>query len=528
MGFVKLHQRCDDCGSSDALSYNDDGSSYCFACAKFTPSESTGTGEISQLKDKVVPSGGFDRSLFSEPFKGYQDRCLTAQTMAAFNVAQKSGNVHFGYHTDTGELTAVKTRYPDKTFKISGDWKKASLFGQHLFPQGGQYVTVVEGEFDALAAYQMFGGKYPVVSIRNGAHGAAADCRRAYDFLDNFDNIIFCFDNDEQGKKAATECADIFGGKARIYQHGKHKDACDYLIEGDKDDFVKRWWASKTYTPDGMTMLGELRESLKKPLEEAEVRYPYKGLDDMTFGIRPTELVTICAGSGLGKSTFMRELVFSILGQTTDRIGLAFLEEIPDRTARGLIGLQLNKPIHIPGCDYTPEEVDRVFDSLDLDDRVVLWDTWGSNQIENVLARFRYQVKVLGVKTIVLDHISILVSDQNNGDERKALDEIMTKLRMFCQEMQVSMFVVSHLKRPEGKGHEDGAYTSLGQLRGSAAIAQLSDIVLGLERNAQAEDIMVRNTTNIRVLKNRYSGQTGPACSLMYNKDTGRLTEIMS
>ena len=248
----------------------------------------------------------------------------------------------------------------------------------------------------------------------------------------------------------------------------------------------------------------------------------------MTFGIRPTELVTICAGSGLGKSTFMRELVFSILSQTTDRIGLAFLEEIPDRTARGLIGLQLNKPIHIPGCDYTPEEVDRVFDSLDLDDRVVLWDTWGSNQIENVLARFRYQVKVLGVKTIVLDHISILVSDQNNGDERKALDEIMTKLRMFCQEMQVSMFVVSHLKRPEGKGHEDGAYTSLGQLRGSAAIAQLSDIVLGLERNAQAEDVMVRNTTNIRVLKNRYSGQTGPACSLMYNKDTGRLTEIMS
>ena len=79
-----------------------------------------------------------------------------------------------------------------------------------------------------------------------------------------------------------------------------------------------------------MVMLGSLRETLKKPLEEAEVRYPYKGLDDMTFGVRPTELVTICAGSGLGKSTFMRELVFSILGQTNDRVGLAFLEETPE------------------------------------------------------------------------------------------------------------------------------------------------------------------------------------------------------
>jgi twinkle protein len=71
---------------------------------------------------------------------------------------------------------------------------------------------------DALSAYQMFGDKYPVVSIRNGAQGAAADCRRAYEFLDQFDNIIFCYDNDEHGKKAAHECADMFGGKAKIYQ----------------------------------------------------------------------------------------------------------------------------------------------------------------------------------------------------------------------------------------------------------------------------------------------------------------------
>ena len=527
MPFVKLHQKCDDCGSSDALSYNDNGSSYCFACAKFTPSEAP-YEPVVDLKEKVVPTVGFDRSLFSEPYRGFPDRGLTAVTLAKFNVVQKADNVHFGYHDEDGELVAVKTRYPDKTFKISGDWKKAAMYGQHLFPRGGQYITVVEGEFDALCADQMFGGKYPVVSIRNGAHGAAADCRKAYDFLDNFDNIIFCFDNDDHGRAAAVECADIFGGKARIYQHGKHKDACDYLVNGDKDDFVKRWWAAKTYTPDGMTMIGELREELKTPLEEAEVRYPYKGLDDMTYGIRPAELVTICAGSGLGKSTFMRELVFSILGQTTERIGLAFLEETPSRTARGLIGLQLNKPIHIPNCDYSPEEVDRVFDMLNLDDRVVLWEAWGSNQIENVLARFRYQAKVLGVRYIILDHISILVSDQSNGDERKALDEIMTKLGMFCQEMQISMFVVSHLKRPEGKGHEDGAYTSLGQLRGSAAIAQLSDMVLGLERNAQAEDEMVRNTTNVRELKNRYSGQTGPATYLMYNKDTGRLVEIIT
>ena len=527
MAFVKMHCECKDCGSSDALSYNEDGSSYCFACQKYTPPlEDTGAS-VSNIKEKVVPGQSFDEEAFREPYRGLSDRNLTADTMSVYSAQQKAGSVLFGYHSPEGELVAVKTRSPDKQFKISGDWKAAaSLYGQHLFPSGGQYITVVEGEMDAMAVYQMFGGKYSVVSVCNGASGAAKDCRKAYEFLDNHDHIIFCFDNDDAGRSAALECADIFGGKSRIFHHGHHKDACDYLVSHDKEEFVKRWWNAKTYTPDGMVLLGSLREALKTPLVEAEVRYPYKGLDDMTFGIRPTELVTICAGSGLGKSTFMRELVFSILSQTNEKIGLAFLEETPNRTARGLVGLQINKPIHLPGVDYLPSEVDRVFDSLDLDDRVVLWDTFGSNKIENVLARFRYQIKVLGVSYIILDHISILVSDQENGDERKSIDEIMTKLRMFCQEMRVSMFLVSHLKRPEGKGHEDGAYTSLGQLRGSAAIAQLSDIVIGLERNAQAEDKLIRNTTNVRVLKNRFSGMTGTATSLLYDKDTGRLTEI--
>ena len=90
------------------------------------------------------------------------------------------------------------------------------------------------------------------------------------------------------------------------------------------------------------------------------------------------------------------------------------------------------------------------------------------------------------------------------------------------------MVVVSHLRRPEGKGHEEGAATSLSQLRGSASIGQLSDMVIGLERDAQNDDPDVRNTTRIRVLKNRFSGITGPCCDLKYDIDTGRLTEVKS
>jgi twinkle protein len=133
----------------------------------------------------------------------------------------------------------------------------------------------------------------------------------------------------------------------------------------------------------------------------------------------------------------------------------------------------------------------------------------------------------MGCKYVFVDHISIIVSAQESGDERKAIDEIMTKLRMMVQETNIALFAVSHLKRPDGKGHEEGAATSLAQLRGSGSIAQLSDIVIGAERNGQADDENERNTTRIRVLKNRYSGLTGPACSLLYTKDTGRMLEYV-
>jgi twinkle protein len=135
--------------------------------------------------------------------------------------------------------------------------------------------------------------------------------------------------------------------------------------------------------------------------------------------------------------------------------------------------------------------------------------------------------KALDCRFVFLDHISIVISDQSNGDERKAIDEIVTKLRMIVQETGITLFAVSHLRRPDGKGHEEGAATSLAQLRGSAAIGQLDDMVIGLERHAQADDPIERNTTRLRVVKNRYSGETGPACAVLYDKFTGRMTELM-
>ena len=262
-----------------------------------------------------------------------------------------------------------------------------------------------------------------------------------------------------------------------------------------------------------------------KPLQKADCDYPFEGLNKLTYGIRKAELITVCAGSGLGKSQFLREMIHGILGTTNENIGLMFLEKIPAKTVLSLMSLAANKPLHLPDCVATQEEKDDAFKQTLASNRIFMTGHFGSTEIDNIINKIRQFSKAMGCNYIFLDHLSIVVSAQSNGDERKAIDEIMTKMRMLVQETGISLVLVSHLKRPEKKGHEEGATSSLSQLRGSASIAQLSDMVIGLERNAQADDPVVRNTTVVRVLKNRFSGITGKACSLLYSLTTGRMTE---
>ena len=135
--------------------------------------------------------------------------------------------------------------------------------------------------------------------------------------------------------------------------------------------------------------------------------------------------------------------------------------------------------------------------------------------------------KSLDCKWIFLDHLSILVSGQDEGDERKSIDVLMTKLRSLVEETGVGLLLVSHLRRPSGDlGHENGKEVTLSHLRGSASIAHLSDSVIALERNQQSDDEVIACTTTIRILKNRYTGETGVCSYLHYDKKSGRMSQI--
>ena len=463
------------------------------------------------------------------------ERSLNSTYVKAYGVLVTPDAHYYPYFTDDSPApVGFKVRtVANKGFRAVGDIKEAGLFGQQRYGNFARNrIVVTEGELDAVSASQMFEGKTPVVSLKGGAGSAGKDFKAAYEFLDGFAEIVLCFDADEAGKAAVEKAAEVFAGKLRVMKLDPRlgKDANDYLKSGRVKEFTDAYWSASQYTPKGVLDKEELWERLNTDRPAALGDYPWQPLNALTYGFRPTELITVAAGSGLGKSSILREIVMHIKATTPHRIGCLFMEESVERTAEGFMSVDTSTPIHLPtskikrGSEEYKQSFDRVFGNDQLMIMDASFDTGAT--VDQVVARVRFMAKALECKIIILDHISILVSAGQHGDERRALDEIMTKLRTLTQDTGIVLFAVSHLKRPEGKGHEEGAATSVAQLRGSAAIAQLSDFVIGLERNGQADNPIERNTTHVRVLKNRFSGITGPAGHLLYDSETGRLNEF--
>ena len=234
--------------------------------------------------------------------------------------------------------------------------------------------------------------------------------------------------------------------------------------------------------------------------------------------MRLQELVTVTAGTGVGKSLISGEIAVSLIKQGHS-VGYIALEESVKRSGLRLMTVSANKPLHLNN-EIPKEELEKAFKETVGSGKCFLRDGFGSLDPDVLLNDIRFLVKSNGVQWIILDHLSILISGNESQDERKTLDIVMTKLRSFCEESGVGMILVSHLRRNQGdKGHEDGAKVSLSQLRSSHSIGQLSDLVIALQRNITEGD----GGTSVVVLKNRFNGCTGPAGDLAYNPETGRL-----
>ena len=506
--FVR-HIPCDTCGSSDGNSLYTDGHTFCFVC--HTHQFATDQISTTTVTTNVKLQGS------AEPL---HSRGLSEKVCQQYKIFVDGNKLRFHYFSSDGVLRGAKVKTKKKIFTYEGD-SDGTFFGQHLFPSNGRRVVITEGELDAASCSEAMPG-WPMVSLPSGAAAAKKSIQRNLQWLQGYEEVVLFFDNDEPGRQATEEACQVLPpGKCKIaLLQGDYKDASEALSANDTEAIRRAIWDAKPYRPDGIVEAKSLLNLVTTPLPPSDYDYPYTGLQAMLHGIREGELCTITAGSGVGKSSFCRELATHLL-QAGGRVGYVALEESNRRTALGIMSSASGTPLHIG--EHTHEELSEAFDATIANWDLYLFDGFGSFDPDLIYNRIEYLASGLDTKIIFLDHLSILLSGLD-GDERRMIDTTMTKLRSLVERTGISLFLVSHLRRAQSdQNHEEGARVTLGQLRGSASIAQLSDAVVALERNQQADTN--GDCTTVRVLKNRYSGEVGVACTLEYNKHECRFIE---
>jgi twinkle protein len=502
------HEECDDCGSSDARATYSDGHSFCFSCKTHV------AGDKKECRH--------NDDLISGDYTTLPSRALRADTLRKFDYRVNADKaLHAAtYYNSAGKPIAQKIRRADKSFAWIGNPNASVLFGQQCWSGGGRKLVITEGEIDAMSMSQVQGNRWPCVSIKDGATSAVSSIRENLEFVSSFDEVILMFDSDEPGVEAAHQAAALLRPGTAFIAHLPLKDANEMLVAGRADELVNCLWRAKAWRPDGIVAGEDVWEKLQTEDVVTDAEYPFFEINDKLKGLRKGELVTIVAGTGCGKSTITKEIAHGLIKQGK-RVGFVALEETVKHTARCLMSIELNQPLHLTPMDRTLPEYRAAFDATA--GRVAFYDHFGSHESDSLLSKIRYMAVGLGCEYVVLDHLSIVVSGTDSNDnERVLLDKAMTNLASLAREVGIGLIVVCHLRKSGGVAFEEGGQVSLVDVRGSGGIAQLSDIVFAAERDQQSG---VSNSVLLRVLKNRFSGFTGEAGTILYNEKTGRLQD---
>lgn len=512
-------ESCPKCGSRDNLARYSDGHGFCFGCEHYEP-PTDGSSPNPSRSHKVSS----DFTPIHGEYQPLRSRGITEETCRHFGyqVGTRNGTkVHIAPYYKGGELVAQHFRDADKNFAWAGDSKGMAmeLFGQHLWRDGGKKVVITEGEVDAMTVSQLQGNKWPVVSIPSGTKSAEKAIRANLEWLEKFDEVVLMFDMDDPGKEATAEVAPLFSpGRCKVASLPL-KDANDMLKAGRGAEVIDAIWAAKPYRPDGIRSVADVAEAAK---QDVPMGYPWflPELTALTHGRRDGELYALGAGTGVGKTdVFTQSIAFDL--EQGFKVGVLYLEQAPVETVRRIAGKRVGKVLHVPGR-VTPQERADAVDGLEAAGNLFLYDNFGAIDWETVKAKMRYMIVGLGCKMIYLDHLTALAAEEE--DENGALKVIMAELASLAKETGAIIHFISHLATPEGKPHEEGGRVTVRHFRGSRAIGFWSYFMFGLERDQQAEDPEVRQTTTFRVLKDRNTGQaTGKCIYLGYDPETGML-----
>jgi len=518
------HQPCPyvSCGSSDAFCYNTDGFGKCHKCNRGYPSREQ---MFDWAKEKYpTKKGEYEMNVTSFTPKRIESqsegrytsmRGIQESTMRDYNVMTYDDRQEYVYPSG-----GIKVRKLDqKAFYAKDGFKGDELFGMNLFPVGcSKIVTITEGELDALSVAQMLKNQYsnPVVSLPSATPSKKLweNCK---EWLESFEKIVLSVDTDDAGNALADRMARLFPNKVYRVIHGEYKDANDFLQAGKGKEFKNLWWKPVKHTPENI--LNTSDEFLKLYTDTPEHTYYPTGinaLDDKILGLMQGHFTVFKAPTGIGKTELMRYMEYSMLQQGIP-IAAWHLEETKLRSLLGLVSYEIGDNltrrdlIEEKGADDLVREA---IVNITKDENFYQFYLGDGQGTDELIDQIRFFSQACDCKFVFFEPIQDVVVGTSDDSKEAMLADLSIRLSKLAAELNVGIVTIAHTNE-----NGDPKYCKM--------IGQRASVIIDLNRDKEADTIEERNTTYLKVEKNRPCSEEGLAGMLRFSTDTFTLREII-
>ena len=449
-----------------------------------------------------------------------------------------------------------------------GDTSYCDLFGkQALNPSDKTPIVICEGELDAASIQEVFPNSHPAVST-GGTGSAVKAITKNLEWLSKWAYVILLFDNDKAGQDATDKCIGLFEpGKVRVARIPL-KDPNQMIQENKHEELKRCIWNAEILKPKTIVTVAELLDKIIKPPEKG-IPWPFKFMNDVTYGLLPAQLIVLMSSPGIGKTLFLQELISGMLDKNL-KAGIFSFEEKPELTLQKYIGSRLNRKLNVPDDSNLKTWDDTVpliqNEAKKLLDKIYLYNNIGSLPLDLLLSTIRYVSKCYKVDFIILDNLSALCSipkiDNKSVNIKDYIPYMILKLHSVIKELGITLIVVSHLNSDRfakstyvsttpkkqdkdeesgfdvsadfvnkmankpGVNWETGRMPAANNIYCGQMIENMCDHMIALARNKLSEDLIERNTLKVKFLKTR--GETallGKVFEVYYDDNTGNLKE---
>lgn len=525
--------------------YGEDEGGHCHSCTYTIPSKEFRKGGDYEeewsidLMAKTFTLKQFNelrKSCSTDP-KGFRSVSKKACTkyLVQHEFDEETGEVERQYYPCTVDynFSGVKVRQNPKDFYAMGKvGKECELFGQWIFKNSSsKFVVITGGELDALSAYDMLNTSkdyedIPCVSPTTGETSAVKQLQKQYDWLNKFEKILLCFDNDPAGAEAIEKAAKVLPkGKVYVIKMGL-KDPNKYLEEGKKKEFVNCFWKAVKYTPSGIVGSSSLMDKIKDYIDIEKIPLPpfmFKLQSLMAGGIPLGVMVTMGSSSGSGKSTIVDEMTYHWYFNSPHKIGVVTLEADSAQYGINILSRHLNRKINLIDSIAEkkefledPEVVEasnKLFKDDEGNDRFYIVED-RDGDLDSIKELISNLIISCDCRVIVLDPISDILEGCTNEEQQSFYKWMKGMLKSHL----VTFINIAHVRKNSGgqKANSTGADLHEEDFFGSSSLFKSSACNLLFMRDKEAEDEIVRNTTRMKASKIRWTGRTSPYAGEYY------------